>query len=142
MYHYLKWAALSLFFRRNLRVLLLIAFSFLGILFLNNVYQDIVAYAQASGHKDALLYLLIGKWGILLFLFVLMLYGLSRLGFGKEKGKEGATRAQSSKKSASTLPDAKEDARIMQRLEKFREPRRLRRKSDLLMEKLRKEGES
>jgi len=141
MYHYLKWAALSLFFRRNLRALLLIVFSFLGILFLNNVYQDLAAYAQASGHKDVLLYLLIGKWGILLFLFALMFYGISRLGFGKEKGKEGTARVRSGQKSANSLPDPKEDARIMQRLEKFREPKRLRRKSDLLMEKLRRGGE-
>jgi len=40
MYHYLKWAALSLFFRRNLRYLLLMLVSMIGIYAADGIYHD------------------------------------------------------------------------------------------------------
>jgi hypothetical protein len=140
MYHYLKWAALSLFFRRNVRYLLLILISLIGIYGVDAVYRDLVDYFVATGRGETLLILLILKWAVVLALVVLLLFSIMRLGFGRElKGTSPRKKTKSRKISKDISPA---DDRVMQRLEKFRDKKRLKRKSELLMERLEREKRS
>ena len=140
MYHYLKWAALSLFFRRNLRYLLLILISLIGIYGADAVYRDLVDYFVATGRNESLLTLLILKWVFVIALVALLLFSIMRLGFGRELG---STSAKKRPKSKQTPKDSfTGDDPVMQRLERFRDKKRLKRKSELLMERLEREKRS
>jgi len=138
MYHYLKWAALSLFFKRNLRHLMVIAVSLIGLYGIDALYRDFVDYFVHTEQRGYLLPLLLIKWAVVAGLIVLLLYSIMRLGFGREIEKRsfkprffGKERLEEKGEKADV---AQEDA-MMVRLEKFRHKGRLRRKSDLLMER-------
>ncbi|WP_456457630.1 hypothetical protein [Nitratifractor sp.] len=138
MYHYLKWAALSLFFRRNLRYLLLILFSVIGIYAIDGIYHDLVDYAIATGRKGSILYFLAGKWVLVTLLSILFVYSVMHLGFGKES----VAAKKEKKKRRDKVDDKKANAQeelVMQRLEKFKSKGRLKRRSDLVLERLEKE---
>ena len=137
MYHYLKWAALSLFFKRNLRSLLFILLSLIGIYGADAVYSDLVEYFTLTGREENLLYLLLGKWLVVAGLIGLLLYSVMRLGFSKEGGGKSEEKKKSVKPIAPSKPG--EEDPVMKRLEKFREKPRLRRRSDLVMERMNKE---
>ena len=131
MYHYLKWAALSLFFRRNLRSIILILVSAAFIFLADAVYQDLADYQRAVGHPENILYLLIGKWIVILLSAGLLLFAISRLGFGGSR--------QKSKKQEKVLPSENIDA-IDRRLERFKGAQKLRSRSEILLERRKKEG--
>lgn len=134
MYHYLKWAAFSLFVKRNVRYLVFILVSLIGIYTSDAVYRDVMEYFVATGQKGSLLPLLFVKWAFVAGLTGLLLFSITRLGFGRE-GKRIAEEKKRSTSSSSAVQDP-----IMDRLEKFRDKKRLKRKSDLLMERMGKEG--
>jgi hypothetical protein len=136
MYHYLKWAALSLFFKRNLRYLLFILLALIGIYGADAIYSDLVEYFTLTGRKESLLYLLLGKWLVVAGLIGLLLYSVMRLGFSKGESGKSENKKKSVKPSAPSMP-AEEDP-VMKRLEKFREKPRLKRRSDLVMERMKK----
>ena len=129
MYHYLKWAALSLFFRRNLRYIILILVAVVFIFLADAVYQDLADYQRAVGHPENILYLLIGKWIVILLSAGLLLFAVSRLGFGGSRNK--------STKREKNLPPETIDA-IDQRLDRFKGSQKLRNRSEILLEKRKK----
>ncbi len=138
MYHYLKWAALSLFFRRNLRYLLLMLVSMIGIYAADGIYHDLVDYAIATGRKGLILYFLAGKWVLVILLSILFVYSVMHLGFGKES----VVAKKEKKKRGEKVDDKKAKAQkelVMQRLEKFKSKGRLKRRSDLVLERLEQE---
>ena len=130
MYHYLKWAALSLFFRRNPRYIVLIIAALILIYFSDTVYRDLVDYQRAVGHPEKILYLLAGKWIAILFAVGLLLFGISRLGFG-------GGRKKGSKKDQASPSSEKIDA-IDRRLERFKGSEKLRSRSEVILEKRKK----
>jgi hypothetical protein len=137
MYHYLKWAALSLFFKRNLRYLILILVSIIGIYGVDAVYRDLVDYFVATGRKESILTLLTVKWTVVIGLTILLLISIMKLGFSKEEKRFWRSRVKRDGE-----PEEKADPDpIMERLEKFREKKRLKRKSDLLIDRLKKRAE-
>jgi len=137
MYHYLKWAALSLFFKRNLRYLLLILLSLVGIYGADAVYTDLVEYFTITDRKESILYLLLGKWLVVTGLIGVLLYSIMRLGFsGGESGKS-EKKKNNVKPSALSKPAAEDP--VMKRLEKFKEKPRLKRRSEVIMERLARE---
>jgi len=129
MYHYLKWAALSLFLRRNLRCLLVMLVSLVGISGGDAVYRDLADYFIAVGRKDSLFYLLLAKWALVASLAGLFLFCVMRLGFSKEPS---ASRKRSA--AGKETEELCEGDPIMKRLEKFREKKRLKRRSDMVLE--------
>jgi len=138
MYHYLKWAALSLFFKRNVRYLALIALSLVGIYTLNAIYEDLVAYLIATQRQDDILTLLVFKWLLIFALVGLLLFSVFRLGFSKEN-KAVRTREKTSKlrpQKKDTVSSHSSTDPILERLDKFKEPKRLKRKSDRFLEQL------
>jgi hypothetical protein len=137
MYHYLKWAALSLFFKRNLRYLILILVSIIGIYGADAVYQDLVDYFVATDRKESILILLTVKWTVVIGLTALLVISIMKLGFSKEEKLSWRNRVGKEKK----VEDAGEPNRdpVMERLEKFREKKRLKRKSDVVLERMRRE---
>ncbi|WP_457605537.1 hypothetical protein [Nitratifractor sp.] len=144
MYHYLKWAALSLFFKRNLHYIALILVSATGILATNAIYQDLVDYAIAINKKSMILFWLAGKWLLILFFSLLFLYSFFQLGFRtdssrsrKQKGRGGKAGSKQSGNEPGHELSPKEKY-LDQRLEKFRHRGKLRRKSDLMMERMEK----
>jgi len=137
MYHYLKWAALSLFFKRNLRSLLFILLSLIGIYGADAVYTDLVEYFTITDRKESILYLLMGKWLVVAGLIGLLLYSIMRLGFFGGKGEKSEKKKNNVKSSALSKP-AEEDP-VMKRLEKFRDKSRLKRRSERIMERLERE---
>jgi hypothetical protein len=134
MYHYLKWAALSLFFKRNLRYLLFILLALIGIYGANAVYTDLVEYFTITERKESILYLLLGKWLVVTGLIGLLLYSIMRLGFSKG---ESEKKKNNVKPSAPSIPG--EEDPVMKRLEKFKEKPRLKRRSEVIMERLERE---
>jgi len=133
MYHYLKWAALSLFFRRNLRWILLMLVA-VGVLFLSDIlYRDLVDYERAVGHPEKILYLLIGKWVVILCAAGVLLFAISRLGIGR--GSDVKTKKKREKK---VPPPPETIEAIDRRLERFRGSQRLRNRSEILLEKRKK----
>ena len=138
MYHYLKWAAVSLFFRRNLRYLVLIAVGFVGIYLVDAVYQDMADFAARRGEPEAIGTYLLIKWTAVAGLGGVILFSITRLGFGGGRG-EKKREKNPPKRSKTPLPSAEEDP-IMKRLEKFKEPGRLRRRSDLVIAQKRRRG--
>ena len=131
MYHYLKWAALSLFFRRNLRYIILILVAVAFIFLADAVYQDLADYQRAVGHPENILYLLIGKWIVILLSAGLLLFAISRLGFG-------GSRNRSAKQEKDPPPETI-DA-IDRRLERFKGAQKLRSRSEILLEKRKKKS--
>ena len=139
MYHYLKWAALSYFFKRNLRYILLILISLIGIYGSDAIYQDLRDYALSTDQKHLVLYFLIGKWLIVLALALLLVYGIMKLGLARDFKSEKRDRKRFKDANKKRIEE-QEDA-MAKRLEKFRGTKRLRRRSDLLLERMKeKEG--
>ena len=128
MYHYLKWAALSLFFRRNLRNLVFILISMIGIVGVDAIYSDLMEYFIVTDHKEAILYLLAGKWTIVIVFIILLLISVMRLGFSSRPSLPKRMKDKNSEKDP-----------IMERLEKFRKKEQLKHRSDLVIERLKKE---
>jgi|GEM_PF-944808 len=139
MYHYLKWAAVSLFFRRNLRYLVLIAVGFVGIYVTDAVYEDMADFAAKSGQTGAIGTYLLIKWAAVLAFGALILFSIMRLGFsGGKRGRKKEPKERAPKKpKPAEIPD---DDPIMKRLERFKNPEPLRRKSDMVIEKRRRRG--
>lgn len=130
MYHYLKWAALSLFFKRNLRYLLFIAVGFIGIYISDAIYTDMAEYALMTEQTEDISRYLLLKWIAVACFALLIVWSIFRLGFVRKKEEKKR------KVDKSNL----ENDPYMKRLEKFRTPRKLRSKSQLLIEKKRKKG--
>ena len=128
MYHYLKWAALSLFFRRNLRSLVFILISMIGIVGVDAIYSDLMEYFIVTDHKEGILYLLAGKWTIVIVFIILLLISVMRLGFSSWPSLPKRMKDKNSEKDP-----------IMERLEKFRKKEQLKHRSDLVIERLKKE---
>ena len=76
MYHYLKWAALSLFLKRNIRYLIFIIISLIGIYGADAIYADLVDYFIVTDRKESLLYLLIGKWVTIAIMVLLLIVSI------------------------------------------------------------------
>ena len=132
MYHYLKWAALSLFFRRNLRYIILIVVALVLIYFSDAVYRDLADYQRAVGHPENILYLLAGKWIVILFGVGLLLFGISRLGFGGARNK--------GKKKEKAAPSPEKVEAIDRRLERFKGAEKLRSRSEIILENRKKKS--
>jgi len=50
-----------------------------GVLFLSDIlYRDLVDYERAVGHPENILYLLIGKWVVILCAAGVLLFAISR----------------------------------------------------------------
>ncbi|WP_456451075.1 hypothetical protein [Hydrogenimonas sp.] len=126
MYHYLKWAALGLFFRRNLRYLVLMGVGFVGIFVADAVYEDMADFAAKAGRTESIATYLMLKWAAVAFFAGLILFAATRLGFASEPRKGGA-------KEKKAPPEPNDP--IMKRLEKFKTPKRLRHRADLVIEK-------
>ncbi|WP_456451973.1 hypothetical protein [Hydrogenimonas sp.] len=129
MYHYLKWAALGLFFRRNVRYLVLMGVGFLGIFVADALYEDMADFAAKAGRTEKIAAYLAFKWAAVVFFAGLVLFSATQLGFASEPKKGKAKEKKT--------PPAKNDP-IMRRLEKFKAPKRLRHRSDLILQKRRK----
>ena len=128
MYHYLKWAALTLFLKRNLRYLLFILVGFVGIYVADAVYRDMAEYSVMTEQTGDISRYLLLKWIVVILFGTLIVWSVFKLGFdGKRRTKE--------KKERAATP---ENDPYMKRLEKFKTPRRLRSKSELLLEKKKK----
>ncbi|BBG66763.1 hypothetical protein NNO_2060 [Hydrogenimonas sp.] len=128
MYHYLKWAALSLFFKRNMRYLLLILVSIAGIYISDALYEDMVRLSVISGETGKIGGYLLMKWAAVLFFAALIVWSIMRLGLG-------AKRSTDKKESEKTV----QDDPYLKRLEKFKTKKRLRSESDMVLEAYRKE---
>jgi len=130
MYHYLKWAAASLFFKRNFRYLLLIVFGFVGIYVADAVYEDMAQYSVMTKHTEDISRYLLLKWIAVLSFGALIVWSIFRLGFSqKKRDKKGEEKKKN--------PVAENDP-YMKRLEKFKTPKKLRSRSDLTIERKRK----
>ncbi len=135
MYHYLKWAALSYFFKRNFHYIFLILIALFGIYASDSIYQDLKDYAIATKQKDFIVYYLIAKWVIRVVFIILLIYSIMNLGV--KKGSESKVK----RKTPQTLGDKFNsgiDDDISRRLEKFRGSKPLRRRADIIVEKFRK----
>ena len=128
MYHYLKWAALSLFFKRNMRYLLLILISIAGIYISDALYEDMARYSAMSGETGKIGGYLLMKWAAVLFFAALIVWSIMRLGLGAKR----STDRKESKKIAQDDP-------YLKRLEKFKTKKRLRSESDMVLEAHRRE---
>lgn len=133
MYHYLKWAALGLFFRRNMRYLVFIAAGFVGIYIADAIYEDMADFAVKTGETGAIGSYLLIKWLVVLVCGGLILFSVMRLGFGSD-----AKRVTKEKKRGGEKQEIPGNDPIMKRLEKFRRADRLRHRSDLIIEKKRR----
>jgi len=137
MYHYLKWAALSLFFRRNLRWILLIFVALILIFFSDAIYRDLADYQRAVGHPENILYLLIGKWVLILLASGSLFFAISRLGWGRvREDMEKEKRKQ--KPPPPPPPSPVKIEAIDKRLKSFKGSRKLRNRSEILLEKRKK----
>ena len=128
MYHYLKWAAVGLFLRRNLRVLGIILLAAAMILLSDWIYRDLVDYNLAIGHKDRLWVLLLGKWVWIVCWAGVLVWGVFRIvpsGRGKRSSETKRPKSSEQLRRVETLD---------RRLEKFRHGK-VRRRSEILLEK-------
>jgi hypothetical protein len=132
VYHYLKWAALSLFFKRNLRYLVLIAVGFVGIYVADAVYEDMADFAAKAGATEKIGTYLLLKWLVVVAFAALILFSVMRLGFGgtKARGKKRKCERNGPKEIPENDP-------VMKRLEKFRKPEKLRHRSEIILERKR-----
>ncbi len=123
MYHYLKWAALSLFFRRNLRYLLLIVISIAGIYISDALYEDMARFSALSGESANIGRYLLMKWAAVLFFTAVIAWSIMRLGLRVSKSPE----------KKDNIKTAQNDP-YLKRLEKFKTKRSLRSESDIVIE--------
>ncbi len=123
MYHYLKWAAISLFFRRNLRYLLLIVISIAGIYISDALYEDMARFSALSGESANIGRYLLIKWASVLFFTAVIVWSIMRLGLRVSK----STEKKDNRKTAQNDP-------YLKRLEKFKTKRSLRSESDIVIE--------
>ncbi len=123
MYHYLKWAALSLFFRRNLRYLLLIVISIAGIYISDALYEDMARFSALSGESGKIGRYLLMKWAAVLFFTAVIVWSIMRLGLGASK----SSVKKDNKKTAQNDP-------YLKRLEKFKTKKSLRSESDIVIQ--------
>ncbi len=130
MYHYLKWAALSLFFRRNLRYLLLIVISIAGIYISDALYEDMARLSSLSGENANIGRYLLMKWAAVLFFTAVIVWSIMRLGLGVSKSSE----KKEDNKTAQNDP-------YLKRLEKFKTKKNLRSESDIVIQS-RKKGKN
>ena len=139
MYHYLKWAALSYFFKRNLRYLVLIAVGVVGIYIADAVYEDLADFATRTGTTQKIALYLTIKWIAVVAFGALILFSIFRLGFAAPKEKRGFFTGKA-KKTKPQKPKNEEETPdpVMQRLEKFRNSKPLRRKADMVIGKKKK----
>ncbi|BDY13874.1 hypothetical protein [Hydrogenimonas cancrithermarum] len=128
MYHYLKWAALSLFFKRNIRYLIFLLIGLIGIYVADAVYQDMVEFSVVSKETGNIGKYLLMKWIAVLFFSGMVVWSIFKFGFGRKS-------ASKEKRSNEAVL---ENDPYMKRLKKFKTPKKLRSKSDLLIEKKRK----
>ncbi len=128
MYHYLKWAALSLFFRRNLRYLLLIVISIAGIYISDALYEDMARFSALSGESANIGRYLLMKWAAVLFFTAVIVWSIMRLGLRVSK----STEKKDNIKTAQNDP-------YLKRLEKFKTKRSLRSESDIVIESHKKD---
>lgn len=124
MFHYLKWAAILLFIKRNLLSLVLILAALVMIKVTDAVYNDIVGLLVKTGHEERLIAYLIGKWAAVISLMGVILFSIYRLVFVQSREKKKVKKAQEKERQAK--------ARILEqieagadRFEKFKEPDRL-----------------
>ncbi len=131
MYHYLKWAALSLFLKRNTRYLLLIAISIVGIYVSDALYEDMADLLAKSGKSDEIAKYLLMKWMSVLLFASIAVWSFLRIGF--------ANRGKKDKKIENSIPETDP---YLKRLEKFKTGEKLRSKSEILIEKQKREKKS
>ncbi|WP_456431883.1 hypothetical protein [Nitratifractor sp.] len=134
MYHYLKWAAVGLFLRRNLRVLGIILLAAAMILLSDWIYRDLVDYNLAVGYKDRLWILLLGKWVWIVCWAGVLVWGVFRIvpsGRGKRLSETKRPKGSEQLRRVDTID---------RRLEKFRHGK-VRRRSEILLEKKGKKGD-
>ncbi|WP_456403993.1 hypothetical protein [Hydrogenimonas sp.] len=130
MYHYLKWAALSLFLKRNLRYLLLIAVGIVGIYVADALYQDMARYAALAGKSGDIAGYLLMKWAAVLLFTALILYSILRLGISKER----RVKERMKRDSRSAEAVGPEDP-YLKRMERFKTEEALRSRSQIVLEK-------
>ena len=133
MYHYLKWAALSLFFKRNLRYIVLIVIGFVGIFIADAVYQDMAQYALMTKKSGMIIRYLWMKWSAVLIFSALILWSIMRLGFARKSASK-----KESKKPRKTKKIPEEDP-YMKRLKKFEDIEKVRSETEILLEKKRRQ---
>ncbi|WP_353662830.1 hypothetical protein [Hydrogenimonas sp. SS33] len=141
MYHYLKWATVGLFFRRNVRYLTLIAVGIIGIFLADAVYRDMADLAYKTGDTQKIGLYLAVKWVVVVLCSLTVLFSIMRLGFSRSK--KGPKEKKRSKKGRSEAKTAKKEAvpaddPYMKRLEKFKGTRPLRKRADVVLEKKKK----
>ncbi|NPA29428.1 MAG: hypothetical protein GXO33_04510 [Epsilonproteobacteria bacterium] len=128
MYHYLKWAAIGVFLRRNTRYLLLAAMGVVGIFLADAVYEDLADLAYKTDQSGKIAFYLSLKWVAVLFFAGLTLFSLSRLGLGRKEMTESGKKEKSKKETNGDDP-------LMRRLEKFHHTRPLKRRADRVLRK-------
>lgn len=133
MYHYLKWAALSLFFKRNLRYLALIALSIIAIYILDALYEDIADLLAKSGRSEEIAKYLFMKWGAASLFASLIVWSIMRLGLSGSAKKSPTEKKEKEKEKVESDP-------YLKRLEKFKNSKQLRSKSEILIESRKKRG--
>ncbi len=136
MYHYLKWAALSLFLKRNARYLSLVLVGVFGIFLADAIYRDMADLAAKTGQSDRIATYLAIKWLVVLCCGGLTIFSIMKLGFASDGGKRAKEKKKKSEKGDS--PGKEEEDAIMRRLEKFKHPNKLRHRSDLILSKRKK----
>jgi len=161
MYHYLKWAALSLFIKRKLKFIAIILFSLIGLYMINGIYSDLVDYAIAIDKKRLILFFLIGKWSLVIIFLTSLIYGVFKLVSSKDK--KGKSKKQDKeakqesinikeeikakkesikeviKKSIGAKDERPKEEILKERLSKFEyNGKPLRRRSDILIEELKR----
>jgi len=122
VYHYLKWALVALFWKRNLKYLLLILLGVAGIYLSDALYGDMVEYAAVAHKEDEILKYLAMKWLAVILFIALILWSISRLGFDR------------------ALPDIekrpkKENDPYLNRMEKFLHKKSLDSKSEKILKR-------
>jgi hypothetical protein len=124
MYHYLKWAALGYFIKKRVRYLLMIAASAAAILLAGMVYDDLADLATRTGTTGRIVYYLIAKWSIDLLALAVAFYGL-----------KGLFQDRSTPKPPRKTVETPFEDPIMKRLERFKTPQKLKRRSEIILRK-------
>jgi hypothetical protein len=137
MYHYLKWAALSLFFKRNLRYIVMIITGIVGIYLADAIYQDMAQYAVMTKKSDAIAGYLWTKWIAVILFTAMIVWAVMRLGFAQKKEKNAKRKKEKKRGREKKIP--KEDP-YMRRLKKFEKVDKIRSKSDIILEKRKRES--
>ena len=138
MYHYLKWATIGLFLRRNLRFLVLIVVGVIGIYLADAVYHDLADLAYKTGQPEKISAYLAVKWLVVVGCGAMILFSVTRLGFSGESKRKRSPQPDKKERSVSKKEAIAEDDPYMKRLEKFRGSQPLRKRSDLVLQKKRR----